>query len=131
VTIKVGSLNIEINKPLIAPSNIPTEHEIRNAKNILSTPEAIRTFADMYCPAIAIAVKDTSIPPDNRIIKNPMAKMPIPALLFIRSNKFSRVRKEGLIEAIIVEKTIIIKNKYISLCLNIFLIFAFIIVYNY
>ncbi len=54
MTIKVGSLNIEINKPLIAPRNIPTEHEIINAKNMLSTPEAIRTFADIYCPAIAI-----------------------------------------------------------------------------
>jgi hypothetical protein len=83
-----------MSRPLIAPRATPTKQEIKNAKNILSTPLAIRTLAAIYCPEIAIAVKDISIPPESKTIKTPIAIIPITALLLPRSNRFSRDKKE-------------------------------------
>jgi len=57
----------------------------------------------MYCPEIAIAAKDISMPPDSKTIKTPIAKIPIPALLLPRSNRFSRDKKEGFREVMNIE----------------------------
>jgi hypothetical protein len=49
----------------------------------------------MYWPDMAIAVKDISMPPERRTTKTPIAKIPKLALLFPRSSKFSKDKKEG------------------------------------
>jgi hypothetical protein len=121
VVINVGSLNWEIRKALTAPRMIPTQQDITKAKMILFTPNATRRFTAMYCPAIAIAVNETSIPPDRRTMKTPIARMAIPALLLIRSNRFSIARKEGLILVMIAENTTMITSKYDSFLRNILL----------
>ena len=71
----------------------------------------ISTFADMYCPAIAIAVNETSMPPESRTINTPIASIPIPALLFRRSKIFSSVRNCGLIAVITMENATSTKNR--------------------
>ena len=54
--------NVLIKKAFMAPNAVPITQEMAKARKRLSTPKAIRLLTAMYCPVMAMAGKDMSMP---------------------------------------------------------------------
>ena len=64
----------------------------------------------VYSEMVATAAKDMSIPPEISTSKTPIARIPENAVLFKRSNRFSKVKKFGLMVVIKALNTRIMMN---------------------
>ncbi len=74
-------------------------------------PRAMMAFTVMYCATMATAGKEMSMPPDSSTTKKPTARMAMPELERIRSNRFSMVRKAGFTMVIAAAKTTITSSR--------------------
>src|SRR5208337_1469081 len=96
VTISVGSFKVAMKKPLISPSASPIAPATAKATRIESPmPNATIAFVPTYMAKAAIAVNDTSMPPEARTRTTPTANSAVTMLFRNRSNREERERKLG------------------------------------
>jgi len=108
VTIKEGNLNVVIKNALTSPRRIPINVDTKNITPIEPVHcRAINAFVVTYIEKAAIAIKETSIPPD--IVTN---STPIPNMLRTRHalntlNQLPIVKKLGFINPNSIDSPII------------------------
>ena len=96
VTISVGSFKVAMKNPLISPSASPIAPATRKATRIESPmPNATIALVPTYIAKAAIAVNDTSMPPEASTRSTPTANSAVTMPLRSRSNRVESERKLG------------------------------------
>jgi len=104
-----GMVNIWMSKPLILPSIKATIIAMAKAESI-EPPYLRQRVMLVYSDMVATAAKDMSIPPEISTSRTPIARIPENAVLFNKSNRFSKVKKFGLMVVINALKSRIMMN---------------------